>query len=103
MKQPSDEIDSLVQEKDAFDQSIALNRIAMALLKNRREETFWLHLVLLISILVNIAIAGLFLVYETHMQTTTTTTTVTQDTGEGDGNNVYQAGEHAIYEEGTEK
>lgn len=30
----------------------------------------------------------------------TTTTTVTQDTGEGEGNNVYQAGEYATYEEG---
>lgn len=30
----------------------------------------------------------------------TTTTTVTQDTGEGEGNNVYQAGEYASYEQG---
>lgn len=30
----------------------------------------------------------------------TMTTTVTQDTGEGEGNNVYQAGEYATYEEG---
>lgn len=29
-----------------------------------------------------------------------TTTTVTQDTGEGSGNNVYQAGEYAEYAEG---
>lgn len=27
-------------------------------------------------------------------------TTVTQDTGEGSGNNVYQAGEYATYDEG---
>ena len=31
--------------------------------------------------------------------TTTTTTTVDQDTGEGSGNNGYQAGEHATYHE----
>lgn len=30
----------------------------------------------------------------------TTTTTVNQDTGEGEGNNVYQAGEFATYDEG---
>lgn len=33
----------------------------------------------------------------------TTTTTVTQDTGEGEGNNVYQSGEYATYEEGGAK
>lgn len=33
---------------------------------------------------------------------TTTTTTITQDTGEGSGNNVYQAGENAVYEEGSD-
>lgn len=31
---------------------------------------------------------------------TTEETTVTQDTGEGSGNNVYQAGEYATYDEG---
>lgn len=31
---------------------------------------------------------------------TSETTTVTQDTGEGEGNNVYQAGEYATYDEG---
>lgn len=35
-----------------------------------------------------------------EIEATTETTTVTQDTGEGDGNNVYQAGEYATYEEG---
>lgn len=32
--------------------------------------------------------------------TTTETTEVTQDTGEGSGNNVYQSGEYATYDEG---
>lgn len=35
--------------------------------------------------------------------TEVTTTTVTQDTGEGHGNNVYQAGEHATYSEGQDE
>lgn len=35
-----------------------------------------------------------------EIETTTETTTVTQDTGDGSGNNVYQAGEYATYDEG---
>lgn len=35
-----------------------------------------------------------------EMEVTQETTTVTQDTGDGDGNAVYQAGEHATYTEG---
>ena len=32
----------------------------------------------------------------------TTTETIEQDTGEGNGNNVYQAGENAQYTEGSD-
>lgn len=39
-------------------------------------------------------------VAEIGVTTETTTTEVTQDTGEGYGNNVYQAGEYATYDEG---
>lgn len=38
----------------------------------------------------------------TEETTTTTTTEVTQDTGEGSGNNVYQAGEGSVYNEDGE-
>lgn len=53
----------------------------------------------------NLAIVGGFLWYESQFQwvdTETTTTTITQDTGEGTGNNVYQEGENAVYNQGKE-
>ena len=104
MKQESvdnDTLESITKEKDALDQSMALNRVVLAMLDSKRKEDFWLRLVLIISILINLAIVGIFVWYENQWEyTTTTTTTVTQDTGEGSGNNVYQAGENADYIQG---
>lgn len=95
---PIKELDALRKEEDALDQSVALNRIVMTMLESKRREDFWLRVILIISLLVNIVIAGIFVVYESQWQyAETTTTTVTQDTGEGSGNNVYQAGENASY------
>lgn len=96
---PIKELDALRKEEDALDQSVALNRIVMTMLESKRREDFWLRIILIISLLVNIAIAGIFTWYESGW--TTTTTTVTQDTGEGSGNNVYQAGENANYIQGN--
>lgn len=93
------QLDALRKEKDALDQSVALNRIVMTMLESKRREDFWLRVILIISLLANIAIAGIFTWYESGW--TTTTTTVTQDTGEGSGNNVYQAGENANYIQGN--
>ena len=99
---PIKELDALRKEEDALDQSVALNRIVMTMLESKRREDFWLRIVLIISLLVNIVIAGIFVVYESQWKyTETTTTTVTQDTGEGSGNNVYQAGENANYIQGN--
>jgi hypothetical protein len=95
------QLDTLRKEKDALDQSVALNRIVMTMLESKRREDFWLRIILIISLLANIAIAGIFTWYESGWTTTTTTTTVTQDTGEGSGNNVYQAGENANYIQGN--
>lgn len=103
---PISELDSLQDEKDALDQSIALNRIVMTMLESKRREDAWKSIILVISLLVNIVIAGIFIAYEKDMQdtwTTTETTTVSQDTGEGSGNNVYQAGENANYNQGFPK
>lgn len=96
---PIKELDALRKEEDALDQSVALNRIVMTMLESKRREDFWLRIILIISLLANIAIAGIFTWYESGW--TTTTTTVTQDTGEGSGNNVYQAGENANYIQGN--
>lgn len=98
---PIKELDALRKEGDALDQSVALNRIVMTMLESKRREDFWLRIILIISLLANIAIAGIFTWYESRWTTTATTTTVTQDTGEGSGNNVYQAGENANYTQGN--
>ena len=99
---PIEELNAIQQEGDALDQSVALNRIVIAMLESKRREDFWLRIILIISLLVNIAIAGIFTWYEGQLQyTDTVTTTVAQDTGEGSGNNVYQAGENADYIQGN--
>ena len=92
-----------MKEKEALDQSVALNRIVLNMLESKRKEDLWLRIVLIISILANIAISCIFIAYENQFTTerTVTTTTVTQDTGEGEGNNVYQSGEHANYVQGN--
>lgn len=99
---PIEELDTLRKEKDALEQSVALNKIVMTMLESKRREDFWLRIILIISLLANIAIAGIFTWYESGWtMDTTTTTTITQDTGEGSGNNVYQAGENANYIQGN--
>lgn len=92
-----------LKEKEALDQSVALNRIVLNMLESKRKEDLWLRIVLIISILANIAISCIFIGYESQFTTekTITTTTVSQDTGEGEGNNVYQSGEHANYVQGN--
>lgn len=94
----------LKEEQGALDQSIALNKITMKLLHDRAADCKRLWIALVISILVNLFIVGGFLWYESqwdYTTTTTETTTITQDTGEGTGNNVYQAGENATYQQGA--
>lgn len=99
---PIKELDDLRKEENALDQSVALNRIVMTMLESKRREDFWLRIILIISLLVNIVIAGIFTWYESQWEyAETITTTVTQDTGEGSGNNMYQAGENANYIQGN--
>ena len=61
---PLKELEALRKEEDALDQSVALNRIVMTLLESKRREDFWLRLILIISLLVNVVIAGIFIQYE---------------------------------------
>ena len=93
------DLNTIRDEKDALDQSIALNRIVMSLLHGQKEANKRLFIALVISLLVNAFTVAGFLWYESQWEYTTTTETVTieQDTGEGTGNNVYQAGENASY------
>lgn len=93
------DLNQLREETEALDQSIALNKITMKLLHDRAADCKRLWIALVISILVNLALVGGFLWYESEWDYTTETTTITQDTGEGTGNNVYQAGENATYKQ----
>lgn len=97
---PIKKLDELRNEEDALDQSLALNKIVMTMLESKRREDFWLRWILIISLLVNVVISGIFIAYESQFTVTpgtTETTAITQDTGEGNGNNVYQSGENASY------
>lgn len=89
------------QTEQALQESVALNKIALDLLNQKKKEHLRLWIVILALILVNLIEVGIFIWYESQMEVTETTetTTVEQDTGEGNGNNVYQAGEHANYNE----
>lgn len=84
----------------------AIAQIVLDLLNQKKKEHFRLWLVILALIVVNLLEVGVFVWYESQMETTdttTTTTTVEQDTNDGGGNNVYQAGEHATYSEGGDR
>lgn len=89
-------------ENQALQESMALNKIVLDLLTQKKKEHLRLWIVILALILVNLVEVGLFIWYESQFEDTETITetTVEQDTGEGSGNNVYQAGEHANYTEG---
>lgn len=87
-------------ESDALDQSLGLNRILLTLIDNQRRTHKWLCILLIISLLCNVAICCIFVAYESQFTTTTETITITQDTGEGEGNNVYQSGSDAQYIQG---
>lgn len=86
-----------------LEQAMALNRMLLDALdqdRKDRRKTRRINLicatVCLVSLLGFVAIIGA-VASGIVIETTTTETTVTQDTGEGNGNNVYQAGEYATY------
>lgn len=92
-EQVVDQISKLKEEEDALDQSIALNKIIMNLLKTKAQENKRLWIALVISILVNLAIVGGFLWYESQWDYfAETTTDVVQDT-RGEGSNLLQVGD----------
>ena len=91
----TDVLGKIKDEEDALDQSVALNKIVMQLLKTRAQECKRLWIALIISILINLLIVGGFLWYESQWEyTTTTTTEVEQDSGE-DGLNMLQVGDNS--------
>ena len=91
----TDVLGQIKEEENALDQSVALNRIVMQLLKTRAQECKRLWIALIVSILMNLLIVGGFLWYESQWEyTTTTTTEVEQDSGE-DGLNMLQVGDNS--------
>ena len=91
----TDVLGKIKEEENALDQSVALNKIVMQLLKTRAQECKRLWIALIVSILINLLIVGGFLWYESQWEyTTTTTTEVEQDSGE-DGLNMLQVGDNS--------
>ena len=97
----NDQLRDLKKDPDALDQSIGLNRILLTLIDSQKKTQKWLCILLVVSLLCNIAICMTFVAYENQFTTTTETITITQDTGDGEGNNVYQSGESAQYVQGN--
>lgn len=97
MKETENITDALVkikEEENALDQSVALNKIVMQLLKTKAQENKRLWIALVISILVNLAIVGGFLWFNSQWEYTTTTTEVTQES-EDTGTNLLQVGDNS--------
>lgn len=89
------------------DENIALAELYKdAVVEQKKEKKRWFLVSIFSNLIWAIVFAVaiiLFYVRESQFEyvgTTTETTTVYQETGEGKGNNVYQAGEHATYNEG---
>lgn len=98
MKEPeniTDALGKIKEEEDALDQSVALNKIVMQLLKTKAQENKRLWVALVISILVNLFIVGAFLWYESQWEYTTTTTTEVTQESEDNGNNMLQVGDNS--------
>lgn len=99
----TDTIGKIKDEEDALDQSVALNRIVMQLLKTKAQENKRLWIALVISILMNLAIVGGFLWYESQWEYTTTTTTEIMQDSEDTGINMLQVGDDSRMIFGSEE
>lgn len=99
----NEQLRQLKKDPDALEQSLGLNRILFALIDSLKRTQRWLCILVVVSILCNVLISAIFVIYEsqftTETVTTTTQTTVEQDT-DGPGNNVYQSGENSQYVQG---
>lgn len=91
----TDALGKIKEEEDALDQSVALNKIVMQLLKTKAQENKRLWIALVISILVNLCIVGAFLWYESQWEYTTTTTTEVTQESEDTGTNMLQLGDNS--------
>ena len=91
----TDALGKIKEEENALDQSVALNKIVMQLLKTKAQENKRLWIALVISILVNLCIVGGFLWYESQWEYATTTTTEVTQESEDTGSNLLQVGDNS--------
>lgn len=98
-------IEEMENEGEALNQSLALNKVIINLLKQQRETNKRMFIALIVSILVNLAIVGGFLWYESQREYTETKEITQEVSGnDSDINNVSgnQYKDSAIHNEGKE-
>lgn len=98
-------IEEMENEEEALNQSLALNKVIINLLKQQRETNKRMFIALIVSILVNLAIVGGFLWYESQWEYTETKEITQEVSGnDSDINNVSgnQYKDIAIHNEGKE-
>lgn len=98
-------IEEMENEGEALNQSLALNKVIINLLKQQRETNKRIFIALIVSILVNLAIVGGFLWYESQWEYTETKEITQEVSGnDSDINNVSgnQYKDSAIHNEGKE-
>lgn len=98
-------IEEMENEGEALNQSLALNKVIINLLKQQRETNKRMFIALIVSILVNLAIVGGFLWYESQWEYTETKEITQEVSGnDPDINNVSgnQYKDNAIHNEGKE-
>lgn len=98
-------IEEMENEGEALNQSLALNKVIINLLKQQRETNKRMFIALIVSILVNLAIVGGFLWYESQWEYTETKEITQEVSGnDSDSNNVSgnQYKDNAIHNEGKE-
>lgn len=78
------DVNDIKNESGALDQSMALNRIVMALLQSQKDTNKRLFIALILSLLCNLFIVGGFLWYESQWEYVTTETITTTQEVEGD-------------------
>ena len=96
-------IEEMENEGEALNQSLALNKVIINLLKQQRETNKRMFIALIVSILVNLAIVGGFLWYESQWEYTETKEITQEVSGnDSDINNVSgnQYKDSAIHNEG---
>ena len=77
-------LNDIQTQNDALDQSIALNRIVLSLLKGQKDANKKMFIALIVSLLINAIIICGFFIYESQWDTVSEYTTTTEQTVEGE-------------------